>query len=124
MDPLGGRADAFFSFALHGPGQPLSNEHDAVGRARPDPMLPYSQHAPAQAGKRPAISRVSRTVQAGLLAPILHVRFWASVAAWASMPEAPINKDGEPPPREDEIRGSWKARVVQPPSAKRAPGES
>ena len=103
--------------------QSLPNEIHAVAWACPNSMLPYSQHTPAQAGKRPAIPRVSCTVQAGLPAPILCVRLRAPVAARTAVPEAPVHKNSEPSTRKDEIRSPWEPRVIQPPSAKRAPGE-
>ena len=78
-------------------------------------MFPVSENSPSCGLQRLIVPRVSRTVELDLWAPVFGVgRRWPIVLG-TSMPETPVDKDGDLGPRENYVRTTPQAsdrRVV------------
>lgn len=85
-----------------------------------DFVLPDAENCPAEGRRKFRRSLVTSRVVRHLLSPQLGVRAcpWRPSAVFgAAMPEAPVNKDGYPVPREDKVGSAATSDVQAEPIA-------
>lgn len=77
-------------------------------------MLPYAKHLPSIRAKSPTDPAVSTHILANLPYPESNIRFWSSIATFAAVPKATIDKNRDLRRRKCEVRSSRKRGMPTP----------
>src|SRR4051794_33338127 len=66
-------------------------------------VFPHTDHCPSRIEQRSVGSSIASLIGVNFLSPPRRVRLRPGCVLWAPMPEAPVNKDRNPCPREYQI---------------------
>lgn len=94
------------------PAQPLEETGFVFPR---ELMLPDPDHRPAQGAEGAGDEPIAGAIAAQLLEPEYRVGLWLCGVLRATVPETPVDEDGEPSPGKNEI-GFAENRPASPPS--------
>jgi hypothetical protein len=73
-------------------------------------VLPYPHRSPPGLGEVAIGVDISHPISADLLGPVPAVNLRHRPVIWTGVPETPINKDGDPGPRKDDVGLASKRR--------------